>query len=343
MSLTRSVLILGARGRFGRAAALAFAQAGWQVVAQMRPGGKPVPLPGVQWIEAAPDDTSALAAVAPQASMVVQALSPVYTHKAWRVEVPRLTRAAIDISRKLGATLMLPASVYNYGQTMPQRLREDTPQAATTVKGLLRIASEKQIEEATRDGRMKAVVIRGGDFFGSGTGSWFDLAMVKGIAQGKFTYPGPMDVPTTWAYLPDMARSFVAVAERAADLPAFDVFHFAGLTLTGQDWVNALTGVAREQGWVPQGSPLRVSSLPWPLVRLAGLVVPMAAALSEMRYLWRTPYTLINTRMAALVGPEPRTPLDQALRAALAEQGLLSGESPVTPPAAAVVPALSAR
>lgn len=340
MTLPRTVLVLGARGRFGRAVAQAFARAGWQVVAHMRQGATPPAFAGVHWVAAAPGDTAALVAAAQGASVVVQGLSPVYTHKAWRAEVPRLTQAAIDVTRALGATLLLPASVYNYGHTMPPRLHEDTPQAATTLKGLLRKASEQQIEAATRDGRMKAVVIRAGDFFGSGTGSWFDKVMVKRIAKGRFTYPGQWDVPTTWAYLPDMARSFVAVAERAAanpgDLPAFETFHFAGHQLTGRAWADALTVVAREQGWLPPGGALRLHTVPWPLVRMLGWVVPMAEALSEMRYLWRTPYALVNTRMAALVGPEPHTPFPQALREALAEQGLVARTGPHNPAAVSV-------
>jgi nucleoside-diphosphate-sugar epimerase len=159
MSSSSSVLILGARGRFGLAAARAFAQAGWKVHAQVRPGAGGPAIAGVRWLAADPEDTAALAAAAAGAEVVVQALSPQYTHEAWRTQVPRLTSAAIAVSRELGATLMLPASVYNFGAAMPPLLHEDTLQAATTFKGRLRIASEQQILAATRDGRMKAVVI----------------------------------------------------------------------------------------------------------------------------------------------------------------------------------------
>ncbi|MBX3655934.1 MAG: sugar nucleotide-binding protein [Ramlibacter sp.] len=327
-----SVLILGARGRFGSAAVRAFAQAGWQVHAQLRPGAVGPSLTGVQWVHAEPQDTATLARAARGATVVVQALSPVYTHRAWRTDVPRLTSAAIAVTRELGATLMLPASVYNFGSSMPPRLLEDTPQRPSTLKGRLRLASEEQILQATHDGRMKAVVIRGGDFFGSGQGSWLDQAMVKDLPRGKLTYPGPLDVPTTWAYLPDMARSFVQVAGRCDVLPAFETFHFGGYQLTGQDWALALTDVAREQGWLAPQDRLQVSSVSWPLFRALGLFMPMLAALSEMRYLWTTPYQLVNTRMAALVGPEPHTPFPQALRAALADLGLLQrGAAPGAP------------
>lgn len=319
MQSSNTVLILGGRGRFGRAAARAFAAAGWQVQAQMRPGGAALPIPGVRWIEARPEDTAGLAAQVGAAAVVVQALSPAYTHKVWRREVPRLTEAAIAIARELGATLMLPASVYNYGENLPAQLREDTPQSATTVKGRLRIASEQRIEQATQDGRIQAVVIRGGDFFGSGRGSWLDQVMVKSLRHGKFTYPGPLDLPHAWAYLPDMAQSFVQVAAVRERLPAFEVLHFAGHTVTGRDWADALSVVAAENGWLGAGGRLKLGSLPWPLLRALGLVVPTFEALAEMRYLWRRPHQLVDSRMQALVGPEPHTPLRQAVRAAIAD------------------------
>ncbi|MEO8656006.1 MAG: epimerase, partial [Ramlibacter sp.] len=177
------------------------------------------------------------------------------------------------------------------------------------------------------DGAMKAVVIRAGDFFGGGRGTWLDLVMAKDLARGKFTYPGPLDVPTAWAFLPDLARAFVAVAERRHELPAFQTLHFAGHALTGQDWASAAEAIAKEQGWVRPGAALRVDSLSWPVLRMLALVMPTMASVCEMRYLWHTPYALANDRLLGLIGAEPRTPLAAALRAALADLDLLA---PVT-------------
>lgn len=327
MSTSSTVLVLGARGRFGAAAARAFAGAGWRVVAQVRPGASDLPpLAGVEWVRADPADTQALSAAAAGATVVVHALSPAYTHAAWRVEVPRLTDAAIAIARELRALLMLPASVYNFGAAMPPRLREDTPQHPTTFKGRLRVESERRIAQATADGRMKAVVIRAGDFFGNGRGSWLDLVIAKDLRKGRMSYPGPRGVPTAWAYVPDLADSFVRVAERRERLPAFETLHFAGYALTREDWADALQAIAREQGWLPQGQALRVAGVPWPLLRILGLAVPTLAAVCEMRYLWTTPHALVDQRMEALIGRQSSTPFAVAVRQAMAE--LMPAEKP---------------
>lgn len=71
-----------------------------------------------------------------------------------------------------------------------------------------------------------------------------------------------------------------------------------------------------------------MGQLPWPLLRLAGLVAPTFAALADMRYLWSTPHRLDNTRLRALIGDEPHTPFDQAVRQALADLGLVAIHTP---------------
>ena len=322
--MTKTVLVLGARGRFGLAAALAFAAAGWRVIGQMRPDAVPPPAPGIEWRGIDLQDTAALLAAAAGTSVVVHALNPTaYSNAAWKAESAPMLTAAIGLCRALGSTLMLPGNVYNFGRDMPALLREDTPQHAHTVKGQVRMALEQQLSASG----VRAVVIRAGDFFGSGRGSWFDLVLTKQLTKGRFTYPGQGEVPTAWAYLPDLARTFVAVAERADALAPFEVLHFAGHSLTAQRWLEALTPLARAQGWLASGAALKRAGLPWPILRLASPFVPAWAALVEMRYLWQTPHALANARLTALIGPEPHTPLPQAVAAALADLGLLTPAS----------------
>lgn len=318
-----TVLILGARGRFGLAVARAFADAGWRVLGQTRPGAELPADPRIEWLGTDLYDTQALAAAARGAAVVVHALNPAYTHKAWRAQVAPMLDAAIAVTRTLGATLMMPGNVYNFGAAMPPVLREDTPQAAQTVKGRIRIDMEAQLK---RSG-VRGVVIRAGDFFGSGRGTWFDSIIVKEIQKGVLTYPAQRDVATAWAYLPDLARAFVAVAGKRTQLQPFEVFHFAGYSITAQQWLDALAPLARAQGWVQPGAQLKLRSVPWVVIRLGAWFVPTWAALVEMRYLWRTPHALANDKLTALIGPEPHTPLAEAAQTALTDLGLIATAS----------------
>ncbi len=317
---TNTVLILGARGRFGLAAARAFAAAGWRVMGQARPGAEIPADVSIEWLPIDLHDSAALTRAAQGASVVVHALNPAYTNAAWKTQAPAMLEASLALCRALDATLMLPGNIYNFGATMPPVLREGTPQAAHTVKGQVRIAMEARLQQSG----VRSIVIRAGDFFGSGKGTWFDLSIAKDLRKGVLTYPGPKGVSTSWAYLPDLARTFVAVAERRAQLPAYAVFHFAGHVITGQRWLDLLNPIARSQGWVRPGAQLRWAGMPWGLIRLGAWFVPTWAALQEMRYLWSTPHALANDKLCALIGTEPHTPLMQAVEQSLADLGLMT-------------------
>ncbi len=323
-----SVLILGANGRLGLAAAQAFDAAGWQVLAQVRRAvvaGMPV---RARLVKAPVDDLPALAAQATGAQVVVYGVNPPYTR--WATEALPLAQAGMDLAQQLGARFMLPGNVYNFGTQMPPLLRTDTPQQADTRKGRIRVAIEAELQRRCAAGTLRATVLRAGDFFGAGTGSWFDLVITKAIVEGKLVYPGPLDMAHAWAYLPDLAQAFVAAAQ-AQGLPPFANLHFSGHTLTGRELFAALEQVAATLGVAPAAGFKR-GGMPWGVLRLGGLLVPMWRELAEMAYLWRVPHALDGASMAPLALPAA-TPIDVALRASL--QALGRGHGAAMPATAA--------
>lgn len=312
-----TVLILGAAGRIGQVMALAFANAGWQVRAQARKA-LPATLQGharVQPVMCDATNVAELSAAAQGASVLVNALNPVYTE--WdRLALP-LSDAALAVARASGALLMLPGNVYNFGRELPALLTPTTPEVGNTPKARIRIEMERRLAAAAADD-VDSVVIRAGDFFGGpGRGTWFDMALLAKVGKGRFVYPGPDDVAHAWAYLPDLAQAFVRVAERREQLRGHHRLHFTGHTLTGQAMRVALEQVV--------GEPLRPAGLPWGLIRLAAPFVPMWRELLVMRYLWQRPHALDDAGLRALIGPVPQTPLAQALRSALTELDLPLG------------------
>lgn len=319
---TSTVLVLGANGRFGAAAVRAFAAAGWRVLAQVRRAPAEFLPPGASALCLPMDDIEALAAAAPRASVVVYAVNPAYTR--WDEEALPLLRQGLAVARMLGALFMLPGNVYNFGAGMPALLREDTPELPTTPKGRQRCQMEALLRDSAAHGQ-RCVVIRAGDFYGAGNGSWLDLAVVKDIARGRLVYPGPLEVPHAWAYLPDLAAAFVAVASAPEDAAAngstFRSLHFAGHTLTGAMFLQALEAAARDLGLRPHAG-FKHAGMPWGLVRAGGLVWPMWRELARMSYLWRVPHALDGGALAAAVGALPATPVQAALRQSLLDLGL---------------------
>ena len=304
------VLILGAAGRIGQVLASTFADAGWAVLAQAR---KPLPAalaghPRVRPVRCDATDVAALSAAAQGATVIVNALNPLYTE--WARLAQPLADAALDAARASGALLMLPGNVYNFGRELPPLLTPATVERSDTPKARIRIELEARLGAAAHDG-VDSVVIRAGDFFGGpGTGTWFDMAMASKLDKGRFVYPGNPDIAHAWAYLPDLAQVFVRVAAHRAQMRGHHRLHFAGHTLTG----NALKAAA--EGLV--GRPLRTGNLPWGVIRLLAPFKPMWRELLVMRYLWERPHALDDAALRSLIGAVPQTPLPVALRATLA-------------------------
>jgi hypothetical protein len=153
---------------------------------------------------------------------------------------------------------------------------------------------------------------------------------VRSLAAGKLVYPGPLDRPHAWAYLPDLARAFVRVAS-LGEPPTFEAWHFEGHTLTGAQLLAAIEDTARELGTAPAAG-FRIGSMPWALIAAVGWVYPLWRELARMSYLWRVPHALDGRKLAALHGDAPSaTPLRVALRDCL---GAI-GSAPSRPHAAA--------
>lgn len=308
---TRSVLVLGACGRLGGALLPAFTAAGWRVLAHTRRAEVPAQV-GVTWLRGPLDQVGAQVRAAGGAAVVVHAMNPPYTR--WDTELLPQADAALGVARALDARLLFAGNVYAYGPPLPALIGPATPPLPGTQKGALRATAEARL----RASGVPTVVVRAGDFFGSGHGSWLDLVVAKALRRkGRIVYPGPLDLPHAWAYLPDLAQGFVAVAEAEQRLATYEELPFAGHTVTGTDWVEALTAGARDLGWLRPGQTPQVAPMPWGWLRLAGLVVPMAREVAAMRFLWDAPHQLDGVPWRARLGTPAQTPFAQAVRAAL--------------------------
>ena len=305
--MAKDVIILGAKGRFGRAAAQAFLAAGWRVRGLARDWESGRIDPRVERVTADAFDADAVSAAAAGADVIVNALNPAYSN--WARDLPRLAASTIAAAKATGATVLLPGNVYNYGAGMPPVLDEMTLPQPTTRKGKLREAMENLYAEAADEG-VQTLILRGGDFIErEKTGNWFDTYIAANAGQGRVTYPGPLDRVHAWAYLPDMARAMVGLAEKRAQIGPFAGFGFEGFNLTGLELVAAMERVA--------GRKLKVGSMPWGAMRVAGLFAPDIREVMEMRYLWTVPHAIDGRKLQALLPDYRPTPLLAALADAM--------------------------
>lgn len=289
-----SVIVLGAKGRFGRAAAQAFAAAGWDVTR----AGRGLSGPGCVDVDAM--DADAVTGACAGHDVIVNAVNPPYDQ--WARTIPTVTENVIAAAQVSNATVMIPGNVYNYGRALPPVLKEDSPWVANTRKAGIRI----RMEHTYRDSGVRTIVLRGGDFLeDTQTGNWFDTYIAPKAQQGKLTYPGPRDQVHAWAYLPDMARAMVGLAERRSDFAPFEEFGFDGYALTGDALIQLVEKAV--------GKPMRVSGFPWFALRVMALWSPLMREVLEMRYLWQRPHAVDGTKLRTTLPEFRETPVAEAI------------------------------
>lgn len=307
------IAILGARGRLGRAVAKAFLDAGYDVRAITRDGKLPAELDTVEAVAADALDRQSLIQATEGVDIIFNGLSPIYSD--WSTVLP-MAENVMAACHANDAQHLVAGTVYNFGSPIPAVITEETPQNPTTGKGRIRAAQEELYRREADAGRVRTILLRAGDFFGGkGTGSWFDLVIVSKLAKGIYTAPGPVDLVHAWAYLPDLASAFVALADRRDTLGVYESFNFPGHALTDLEIKAALEKAL--------GRRLRLASMPWWVLRAGSPFVPMWKAIASMSYLRFEQHQLVSLRLEGVIGHIPHTPLDRAVVGALADLDLL--------------------
>jgi nucleoside-diphosphate-sugar epimerase len=314
----RVALVVGATGSFGGHVAAALLKRGWSVRgltrdpdAAVRKAGEAMP---IEWIAGDALRHADVAAAARGAAVIVHAANPP-GYRNWAGLVLPMFRSTLEAAKAQGARVVLPGNVYNYAPDMGPRIAEAAPQAPITRKGAIRVQMEQELEAACREGA-RGLIVRAGDFFGPGGEGTSWLPHLIGRRRGRVTrvlLPGPADVGHAFAYLPDLAETVARLIEHGSELADFERFHFAG------HWLGRLDELSDAVRRVTGRPRLPVGGFPWPLMAAASPFVEMFREMMEMRYLWKEPVGLDDSRLRAFLGALPQTPLDIAVRETLAD------------------------
>ena len=324
MDTQKTVLVLGATGGIGGEMVRQLLAAGWQVRALKRGEIQPARGDGIVWLRGDALSHTDVMAAAKGCAVIVHAVNPPGYRQWGQLVLPMLDNT-IAAAIAEGATIVLPGTVYNFGpDAFPapgQSLAEDAPQRPLTRKGAIRVELEARLARASAQGA-RVIIVRAGDFFGPRAGNnWFSQGLVKpGQPVRSVLSPGAPGIGHQWSYLPDVARTMLQLLALRATLPAFARFHMAGhWDHDGRQMTGAIVRVVEQA----TGARPALKYFPWWLVSLASPFVATMRELREMRYLWQTPLSMENARLLVVLGQEPHTPLDEAVRATLAGMGNL--------------------
>jgi nucleoside-diphosphate-sugar epimerase len=306
-----TALILGATGGIGHEVAGALHRHGWQIKALHRDPGKAASdrsTPWVHWVKGDAMNAAEVTAAAEGASVIVHAVNPP-GYRNWGQLVIPMIESSIGAARAHGARILLPGTIYNYGPDSFPILRENSPQQPLTRKGRIRVELERRLQ----DSGVRALIVRAGDFFGPDAGNnWFSQGLVKpGQPVTSISYPGRAGVGHAWAYLPDLAETMAQLLDRQSTLGHLERFHFEG------QWDADGTRMTEAIRSAVGRSNIKIRAFPWALLTLLAPFKTLFREMREMRYLWEEPLRLDNRHLLGVLGTEPRTPLDQAVRATL--------------------------
>ncbi|MGN6487547.1 MAG: hypothetical protein ACTHLT_06970, partial [Devosia sp.] len=252
------------------------------------------------------DDVAAMRAAIGDADLVFNGLNLPY-HQWDKGRKEAQTERVIAALGNSGKTLLFPGNIYNYAAT-DRVVTPDLPQRPQTPRGEIRVRVENLYRAAAARGDLQLLMRRAGDFFGPGTeNDWFDLAMMTDAKKSKVGLMGVWGVAHAWAYLPDLGRAFVKLAEARTRLGRFENFHFAGHYVTPEAMRDAIAAVAPPR--------TRFSLVPRWIFPAMGLVNPMMREVAKMAYLWEHPMQLRDPRLDALLGDGFATPFGEAVAA----------------------------
>ena len=309
---TKTAIVIGANGAFGKAVAQALSARDWHITGFMR-NAKPSAI-YQHIIEGDARNASDVASACVGQNLIIYGVNPPYQQ--WASDALPMLKNAIEAAKATGATILFPGNIYNFGPDASTTLVETSPQNPVTRKGKIRVAMEQALAEAAHDG-VTTIVLRMGDFFGPGAVStWFESGLFSGKPgiPKSIAYPGDINVGHSWAYLRDIGEAAARLIE-ARKPHGFESFNFPGHFIqNGQDLIDAINTVMIEE----TGKKIPVKAFPWGFLQLLRPFVRIVNEIFELRYLWATPHRLNGTKLEAAIGTLPQTDLTNAVRATLA-------------------------
>lgn len=257
-------------------------------------------------------DPSTLRRACRGATVVYHCVNVPYAH--WERTLPRLAQRILEVCAEEGARLVVMDNLYMYGPA-ESPLSEETPRRARGPKGRLRARLEETFLNAHRERKVDVCIARASDFYGppsaGGKGNHVaaQLVLEPAIAGKRATWLGNFDVPHTLAYLPDVGKNLVTLAQNPR---AFgEVWHLpAAEPVTGREFIHMVFEALARPPRV--GRPINR----W-MLTLAGLFSRDVREVREVLYQFEGPFVVDASKFERTFGGHV-TPHREAIRETVA-------------------------
>ena len=227
--------------------------------------------------------------------------------------VPLMARV-VAAARKAGVRrLLLVSSGWAYGAPQTERVTEEHPLAATTVKGRIRREQETLVLSAHTPHGLQTSVLRIGDFYGplvEASYLWSPFTAVRTAKHAQLL--SPVDTPHDFVFVPDAAETIARFLEAGAGWG--QAWNLGGC---GPTTLRAMT----EAIFSAAGQEPRYEVPPRWKLRVVAMMNPYVRELREMQYLLETPVLLDDSRLSKLLGGLGKTPYEKGIEQTLGWRG----------------------
>lgn len=303
-----NTLILGATGGVGYAVAKAQLDKENPVTVLVRDVKKAYNLLGnhskLEIIEGDALDSVLLNRLAEGKTHIFHGLNASYEY--WEEFMPLATRKVIEAAIKSGATVVFPGNIYNYGN-ITEPATEVTPFKPESELGKLRLKLELQLEQATRSGRIKALVVRLPEMWGMNvTNAAFAPVFENAINGKSIPWLYTADVPQQMVWNMDAGRAVSELMEWNPE-HSFETVHYAGSEV--HSMYTFFSRVCKAVG-----SQSKTKVLGSRMIRCFAFNKPVLRKVQELEYKYRNTILLDDSRFHNLIPEFEETPLEEAIR-----------------------------
>jgi nucleoside-diphosphate-sugar epimerase len=302
--------VIVGKGPVGTTTAELLAAQGHQVRVLSRSGGASTDAVEHRRVDAT--DAEAVAAAARGAAAVYNAANPAYTR--WATDWPPIAEALLGAAERTGAVLVTMSNLYGYGRPSGP-MTPESPLAATDIKGRVRAGMWAAALAAHRAGRARVTEARAADFVGPqvpGDHSHL-MRQLPALRAGRRAWVvGDPDAVRSWSYLPDVAATLAVLGtdERALGR----AWHVPSANRSQR---QALADLAAALG----AGEVRVSGMPWAVLRAAGLAVPFLREVVAVRHQFDQDYVSDATATTRAFGLAA-TPWDRVIAESVAAESV---------------------
>lgn len=222
----------------------------------------------------------------------------------WSERMPRWISRISDIAAALGARIVYPGNISNFGYSEAQRITEEHPQNAHTSIGQLSIALEQRMARAIGEGA-SLTILRFPHLFGPAMVSNIMGRNFDNLMNGKSAiWYGDTSIEMEFLYTKDAAMAMVEAAlnPQAADT----ILHYPGIAISPISFIQKFCDFCS----CGENSIERISSLKSGWKSFVSREFPLE---KELFYLYTKPQILDGTKFEKIVGDLARTSLETAL------------------------------